>query len=266
MPALLAFLRNFGNGTAQYRAANGWLPIAAANGHLGAAPGAFVGLTDSTAATGAAFQALAFNHGWNEPADGEMRTGPAVQADKRNVVRRWHITDPLGNYPDIEHYTQLMDNVNVSWIRHLLAMMNIVNRFFPGSTNLGAIDPVSHLGNLTANTATKAVARVARDHTWYRGRSGWNFSYRGYDDTEQGRLLARIGLATGVMMMDDANVTPVVAHAAVRQGPFFEDAPAPNAQTERHEVYRFTGTSEQDPVRRFPEQLSVVYDPTGGRK
>jgi len=260
LPAYITFLRNFGTNAAQFRSATGWVPTNQANGRLDATH-TFLGIADSSS-TSNPFQALAFNGGWLQPTEGELRVGPAPASVKRNVIRRWGITEITGNITGIEDFTQLKDGVNTTWIRHLCAMMNVVCRFFPGSSNLSMIDPVSHLGNLTLVTADVGELRVPKDHIWYRGRQGWDFDYQGYDDTDEGRLLARVGIATGARMDFRTGVIPVGSTDALYSGPFFlDDTTSPD--TERHAAFRFTGHTASDPTGRFSEQLTALYEPSG---
>lgn len=260
--AYVEFLRLFGARTSAYEAAQGWIP--ADNATL-SATNTFMGLTDSRA-VGVSFQSFVFSDGWNAPTEGEMRWGPIQAATKRQTIRRWNLpTTSNINIDSIETFTSLQDTVNTTWIRQLISMANIVSRFFPGSTTLAAIDPVSHLGNLTNVYVTKTTARNPRTDQWYRGRTGWTFKYRGYDDTEQGRILARIGLATMTNAHFTANVVPVGNRGAFRTGPFFIDD-ATNPLTERAETFRMEGETESDPAGRFSEQVSSLFDPTGGRK
>jgi hypothetical protein len=261
--AYVTFLHRFGTRTSAYNADQGWIPKA--NATLGAA-NTFMGINDSTAAAGNAFQALAFADGWNQPTEGEMRWGPIQAATKRQTIRRWNVpAADAYNIDGIETFLCIQDGVHSDWIRHLISMVNTACRFFPGSTTLAAIDPICHLGTLTPILVTKANARVAEDDRWYRGRTGWKFQYRLYDDTEQGRILARIGLATGTNAHYNANVLPVGARNNGRAGPFFEDDAA-HPTTERFERFVAEGESETDPVARFSEQLSAIFDATGGKK
>lgn len=261
--AFVEFIRLFGNRTASYDGSIGWIPTS--NATL-SATNTFMGIQDSTAANGTAFQALAFSDGWNTPTEGEMRWGPIQAGTKRQTIRRWNVPTLSNiNIDGIETFLGVHDGVNSDWIRHLISQVNVMNRFFPGSTTLSAIDPICHIGTLTQIEAYKNPTRSARDNGWYRGRTGWNFEYRIYDDTEQGRILARVGIATGTNVHYHASVLPVGNRSHGRSGPFFEDD-ATNPNVERFERFLAEGDTESDPVQRFSEQLSTIYDSTGGKK
>jgi hypothetical protein len=256
----MEFLHNFGNRTASYNANIGWIPTAHATL---AANNAFMGFTVSTAAGGANFQAHAFSDGWNPPTEGEMRWGPIQAATKRQTIRRWNIpTRSTTNINSIETFIGVEEGVSSQWIHSLTNMASILTRFFPGSTNLSAISPLCNLGSLTPVLVTKTVARTARDDGWYRGRNGWKFNFRAYDDTEQGRILTRIGIATGTNYHYTANIIPVGNRLTGRTGPFFNDD-ATHGETERFESFRAEGETEADPAGRFGEQLSALYNATG---
>jgi len=259
LPAYVEFLRLLGTGTTVF--SNGiWIPTGDANGHLTAAfP--FLGINDSTAGS-AAFQALAFSDGWLMPTEGPMNMGVIQRTTKTSFYRRLGIDAVSGNLTTTEDFTRTTDGLNKVWIRQLLVMGGLVSRFFPGSTTMAAIDPVCHLGTLTAVDVNTTTPRVAVDHRWYRGRRDWTFTFKGYDDTDQGRILSRVGIATGTRMSYSANVIPIGTIGRFYNGPFFIDDPT-YPTTERMEIFRFEGTTRDDPVQRFAEQISTLYAPRG---
>nr|BBU59834.1 capsid protein [Rosellinia necatrix partitivirus 12] len=258
--AYMEFLRLFGLNTSVYSATHGWVPQA---GATLAANRTFMGLADSTAANGNSFQTLAFSDGWNSPTEGQMNYGVMQASQKRNTIRRWSVPARNNlNIDSIETFIGVEDGTSTQWIHQLINQASILTRFFPGSTNLSAISPICNLGSLTPIKVSVGTARVPRDDGWYRGRQGWKFEYRVYDDTEQGRILSRIGIATGTNAHFTASVTPVGTRTTGRQGPFFFDD-ATNGETERFEVFRAEGETESDPAGRFGEQLSSLYNATG---
>jgi hypothetical protein len=267
MPALIQFLRNIGNNSAGYTLNDGWLPVKRSdrthtNTRLSTTR-PFIGMTDSTA-TGSAFQAMSFSGGWLLPTEGEMNVGsPHIQV-KQNIIRRMAIPDATRNFADLETFLLLDDAVNSSFIRQLIGMMSIVNRFFPGSTNMSNIDPVSHLGFMAETSVSYETPRTATEHVWIHEQGEPKIVVRGYDDSEAGRLLSRIGMATAPVTRYTATYAPVAKAEALRAGPFFvDDNTAGTADYERHEMFRTETTHQGAVTARAEEQISALYDPTG---
>jgi len=263
IPAYIEFLHRIPSEVATYRPVVGWTPIDTDDGHLDA-DHSFLGLTNSTANEGLALQALTLNHGWKKPQDNEFLEGPIQIAAKRQIISQWEIPSALGNYSDLATWTRLTTDTNITWLTRLISMMANVNRFFPGSTHLGAIDPVSHVGNLTQIDAKSARDYVRTQNRWYLPRDSWSINYTGYDSSKEGHLLARTGIATGIMLQETAAINPISALSRELEGPFFLDNPN-EPILERHEIFRFEGESEQDPTLKFGEQLASLYDPHAGR-
>lgn len=262
MPALIEMLRRFGANTAQFRDTD-WIPIGANNRQLNAT-NTFLGMNDSSA-TGVNFQALVLSSGWIAPTEGPMNYGVIQVSSKRLTTRRWNIPEVTGNLGDLESFTRLRDTLNFEWVRNLASMAKTVCRFFPGSTTLAAIDPVSNLGSITQQSVSCDPALAASAHLWYRDRPRINTSFHAYDDTEAGRLLTRVGLATAVRVRYDASRIPIGLNDDTHEsGPFFVDDAHDNQA--RREVFRTEGTMFEDPARRFAEQVSALYDPKPNRR
>lgn len=263
MPALIQALFRFGTGASRYNDTFGWLPVTQAA--LADADGRrFMGLQASTAAS-AHFQTLVSSGGWLLPSEGPLTLLNNMNATaKRGIIRRWRIPNFEGRIQSIEDFLVLTDGIDSSWISHLLNMANIVNRFFPGSTNLSMVDPVSNLGHMTEMNYSRGAALAAAADTWAYARGELQAHMYGYDDTEEGRILSRAGIITGTMNRYSAGTWPAEKAEAERVGPFFsDDADAAIGQYERKETFHSEATISFDPLRRAHEQVSTTYDPTG---
>lgn len=258
----IEFLRKFGNATSNYINNQGWIPATHATLAAGVT---YMGLANS-GAQALPFRALVFSDGWVSPTEGDMLSGPIQHTTKRQVIRRWNCPDlSVQNINGLEMFTGLSDTISSSWIKHLIVQAKAITRFFPGSTTLAAIDPICHIGTLTDINVTRAAARDLGADIWYCPRQGYTTTYIGYDDTEQGRLLTRTGIATGTNVTVTNLIIPVGNLATGRNGPFFNDD-ADHPQTERHERFTTEGSSAQDVTARFTEQLTEIFDPTGKTK
>lgn len=257
--AYIEFLRKFGNGLASFNETYGWIPndqVALAVGH------SFIGLTNS-GVNGNAFKALVFADGWIKPTEGDM-TGSPTQLDiRQRTVRRWNLPDYSAlDISDIETFIGVKDTLEPAWMKQLLKVANDVCRFFPKSTTLSNIDPICHIGTLTFVKLDKTVARTFAVNQWYASQVDYKLEYHGYDDTEQGRMLIRIGIATGTLNIPTIHVIPTGTIGDSRTGPFFADD-ADAARYERHERYLVNGSNLIDVTARFAEQLARMYDATG---
>jgi len=262
MPALIEMTRLFGNGTAKYNDTFGWLPCPDTG--ILAAGDTFCSLA-SSAATSSPFKTLVSSGGWLLPTEGTMISGSATASTKRGIIRRWAIPDSSATrIQSLQEFLSLQDGKNSSWITSLQSMANTVNRFFPGSTNLSKIDPISNVGSVTECNISRpggAVTFVA--DTWIQARGEISSEVYGYDDTEQGRILTRIGLVAGTLTRYSANTWFSEKSEAERTGPFFFDDTTPGMnEYERKEQFVSYTHVAHDPLRRVHEQVSSLYDPT----
>jgi hypothetical protein len=266
MPALIEQVRLFGNSTAKYNNDQGWLP-APADATLTA--GATFCSLASSAATSSPFKCLVSSGGWLLPTEGPLiGQGPIGASTKRGIIRRWSVPNVSATrIQSLQEFLGLSDDVDPSWISKLQAMATIVCRFFPGSTNMSNIDPISTIGALTEVNYSRpggAVTFVA--NTWSQRRGEISADVYGYDDTESGRILTRVGLTTGAMNRYSPSTWFSEKGEAERTGPFFfDDTTAGIGDYERRERFLTTGHLDHDVLRRADEQISSLYSPKGAQ-
>jgi len=261
VPAYQQFLHNIGEDTAKFE-----------NEHLypkGSATlgtSTFLGLA-SSATTAASFQTLAFNEAWNAAPENASLNGQIEFDTKRKIIKRWKVpTIPdTAELTNLQAFLGLGDSTPHEWMKHLLTTSAFANRFFPGSTTLAEISPVTSLGRLIHVKYDVITARTAAANTWYHGRTNWKISYNGYSNTESGIIDSKIGIVAAVNAEYSNNTFPTNARRvnAHRTGPFFTDQNT--AGHERSETFITEGQSGVDPARRFSELLSSYFDESAGR-
>jgi hypothetical protein len=260
IPAMQKLVRNFAHGTADF---NNQFLRPTGNWTLGAA-NIFCGLQASTAAS-ANFVSLAHNHTWLAPLETGNEFGIINMTTKRNRLNRWNIPDVPDNADlrNLQNFLGFIDGQGFDWMKHLLSMASKMNRFFPGSTNLAEIPPLTTLGMATQVEYRRTVQVAAAADDWYPRRTQGTFSANGYANTETGLIDSRASLTVSPNASFHATASPAVGVriGPNRLGPFFTDGNG----FERYAL-PITETSGQiDPTQRFAELLTSYYDNKGGR-
>nr|UZA97538.1 capsid protein [Lentinula edodes partitivirus 4] len=262
VPAFQEFLKNIGASVANFTEGVLYpktdITLAAAN--------TFCGIAGSTA-TDAAFQSLAFNESWNAAFESDSINGQIEFSTKRKVIRRWNVPQVVATteLTNLQSWLGLQDTNEHEWMKHLLVTSSMVNRFFPGSTTLAEISPLTTLGRLTVVKYDVATARAAADDKWYHTRHNWKLTSYGYTNTDQGIIDTKIGIISGARAEYSNNTFPALARqvSPAYAGPFFVDQNA--ADHELKESFISESATSVDPVRRFAELLSSYFDESAGR-
>jgi hypothetical protein len=273
IPAIQKFLRNIGSTTADftndvlYPLANPALTPGAAGPPI-VAPNVFCNISDSTAATGAAFQTLAFSSGWNPPTESNY-THMNVDLDlKRTIINRLRIPDvPNGTaFHGLELFLGFADGRSNAWMKHLLSCASAVCAFFPNSGTLEQIDTNTVEEMPTAITWTAAVARVSRNNAWYRGRQNWRLALTGKVNSEQSGSLYKVAASAAPRSQYTGSIIPDGLHTIVAsdqaEGPYFVNPAGEHTVP----LTLVESQAQRDPVetmRTYIEQH--MYDKLGGR-
>jgi len=261
VPALQKVVYNFASGTAIF--AHGQLqpiqsPLSATQQFIGIA---------SSAENSSSFNSLAFNSCWNLPAESGQDYHNIKQQVKRRRLSRWSIPDVpnVATLNTAENFLGFDTNSSFDWMKHLLNHSAAMNRFFPGSTNLASIPPITTLGSLThIEYSRKELPLVVKDR-WYYDRGDITFGFRGFSNTEDGMADTRLGLATATNSEFSTFFPTIVGSSdPARTGPFFVDHANANINRERNHSFLSEGTDEQDPARRYYELVPqyIDIDPT----
>jgi hypothetical protein len=261
MPAILTFLRNFGNSTATYDDADGFL-YPTASKTLGAA-NTFLGIARSRA-TDVDFQTLAFSSGWKAPTEAQVDTYVKVEAQKRTLTRRWNIPEmtDTSDFSTLEGFLGLEDNKSVTWIGQLLKLSAAVNMFFPESTNLSKIPTTTRSESHTLFELNRPSGdrAGAADH-WYHGRSNWKVKFEGRILRDDAPIAYQSAMSSGVRVSYHNSIIPAlfaVPFRDVTTGPYFDAATHPAVEVD--------GEAQPDPVEQFPVILETrMYDNKGGK-
>lgn len=262
IPALQKLVRNFALGTADF---DSGLIRPTGDNTLGAA-NTFCGI-QSSATTSAPFQALTWNTTWTAPPETGFDFGIINMTVKRNRINRWKIPDVAddADLSSLQNFLGFLDNASFDWMKHTLSMASIFTRFFPGSSTLAEITPLTTLGSLTnvKYSRTKSPDRVA--NIWFHPRSGWKFTAHGYTNTAAGLIDTKAAL-TVAPNAELELITPSTGSSVQsgRKGPFFTDD-NDNPNVERKQTIITESTDQADPTLRFSELLTSYYDNKGGR-
>jgi hypothetical protein len=227
----------------------------------------FMGLTASTA-TSSDFQTLAFNQAWDTPFETTEPIGNYTIGQRQARIRRWNIP----TYDDKEDFTQLEaflfgDGSQVHWIRQLQRISSHVNKFFPGSTNLGAIPPTTTMENFTKVTfRIKAAAhyRAPKTDHWVASRNNWIMTSKAkyFGDTSTPLVVASKSTATNSDF--DISVAPTIVSGAFspeRRGPYYVNDASHGTSIP---LDQSEGIDQQDPTVRISEIInSTMYNNRG---
>jgi hypothetical protein len=263
VPAYQQFLNLFGHERTRFDTNGLLVPQTAALD----ATHQFLGIASETATTNA-FQALAFSEGWNQPTEPESSFSITDIAVTQAAVRRWRVPALTGesHLNSLQLWLGFPDEGTSEWMSNLLVTASVFNRFWPGSTTLAEISPLTTIGSLTRVKYTVTPARTKQDNVWYQGRSNWKLEIHGYTNTAEGLIDTQIGITASPRAQYDSRTFPdgVRLTHIKESGPFFNDTDAPHE--ERKEPFITESKSNVDPTRRFPELLAPYSDNTAGRK
>jgi hypothetical protein len=262
-PAYQQFLRLFGLGTVRFDTEGQLVPQSAI---LDAAH-PFLGIV-SEAATNNAFQSLAFNEGWNAPTEPESSFSITDIAVTQAAIKRWRVPAIADDaqLTTLQSWLGFPDDGTSEWMSHLLVTSSVFNRFWPGSTTLAEISPLTTIGSLTRVAYSVGTPRRKTANQWFQSRKNWKLKIHGYTNTSEGLVDTQIGITASPRAHYDASTHPDGTNHTqhMENGPFFEDTSAADEELKEHFITE--STSNADPVRRFPELLAQYYDNTAGRK
>jgi len=208
VPAYHKFLRNFAHRTAFYNDTDlkyypTTTPLSDTN--------RFIGLASSTAAS-RDFQSLAFNSSWNEATETEEPVGYMSRGGVQIRTARWNIPD-IGDTHDfsqgMEHFL-FPDQRNIKWMSNLLRLSEAVNRFFPGSSNLGAIPPSTVAETFTDvhYYTSKEFTRTPAKDKWYQDRNNWSLDAKAKTFSDSTIPLIKMAVSTSTRSRYDAHIIP----------------------------------------------------------
>jgi len=267
IPALQKLLYNFGNDIAIFNTSSLFLPVGQAAAD---ATHQFCGISTS-AANQNQFRILVGNFAWFSPPETGDTIGCFDFSVKRSRIRRWSVPDVPDNsgFQTLSNFLGFNDNTSFDWMKHLLTTASIYNRFFPGSSNLSQISPVTTLGMATQIQYRRTTACSATTDTWFYPRNNLTLSTRGYSTTEDGLLDTKMAITASWNASYSADTKAVrpgtaLSFDSLRSGPFFNDDDI-HTVTERMATIYTENYNQIDPARRFAELVSRYYDNRGGR-
>jgi len=257
IPAYQQFLHLYGAKQAHYDdATQSYRPIDAAL----SATNMFAGLKASTA-TSTDFQTLAFNSAWNMAMETEEPIGPMSRGGIMTRVHRWSIPaveNTLDIGASLENFL-FPDQDNMRWMHQLLKLSAGVNKFFPGSTNLGAIPPTTVRENFVKVEYNRTTARTAETEKWYHTRSNWSITATADTYGDSVNPLVQMGIASSTHAVFTDGIRPALianAFSPVATGPYFvttgTDITVPIVQSDIFKIH--------DPVDGLTELLFSLYD------
>nr|BBB86781.1 putative coat protein [Rosellinia necatrix partitivirus 10] len=268
IPALRQFLHNFGTGNRTSFDASGRL-IPVPNAALGQA-NSFLGLT-SSAANSDNFLNLTWNTTWIRPTEFDLSVGPISLPLKKLVITSWAVPtyNDTSSLNDLQKFLGFGQGQNRFWMSHLFSLASTVNRFFPGSTNLSKIDPLTTIGMTTKVThfGSLITGPPAVADNWYNDRDVESINIHGYTNTDVGKsdTLSAVAVSPRAEYVRTApgrgrQLTPEYGDGVERSPYFVED---PNDDLNHHAIIVTQSLSQRDPTLRFGELLSSYYDNTG---
>nr|QLC36772.1 capsid protein [Sarcosphaera coronaria partitivirus] len=259
IPAMHAFLYNYGQGTATY--VNSQLYPTTAATLSGTVT--FMGLTDSQA-TAAPFQTLAYSAAWNAPCETGVETYTAINEQKRALITRWRIPEfaATTNITDLDIFLGIEDGKRTTWIKELLKLSTAVNKFFPGSVNLNSIPPITRAETVSKITGKVRTTPTATTDEWYNTKDGWKLDLEGVMIRDDSQIAYQTALSQRTRLYYDASTHPAVVPAATLQsgenGDYF------NANGPQIEI---DCVGQPDPMEQADALIeSKLYDKTGGRQ
>nr|QRG29192.1 CP [Camellia cryptic virus 2] len=231
----------------------------------------FCGITTS-GITSDRFASISGNLAWFAPPETGDSVGPWDYDVKRNRLRRWNIPDVPDNadLSSLASFLGFTDNQGFDWMRQLLSMSGVFNRFFPGSGNLSQVSPLSTIGMTTMVKYNRLSGITRAADKWYYPRSDLKLSSHGFTNTDAGLLDTKMSITCSwnseysTAAASRVSVAPDLTLSPCRTGPFFNDDPA-HGNIERKATIVTENSDQVDPCRRFLELITPMYDPKGGR-
>lgn len=207
-------------------------------------------------------QRLIYSAGWLEPP--EIPDALDIKVARR--IGRWNLPN-LGAATDLQSIGSFLQlDGNLEWFKPLINLCTEEAKFFKGSTNLAAINPVSGLSSLIEVKQTGQTAPHSTDSMYPFMDPAfpsdiWRFEInttRGESTQEE----SQIGSTTQFLITDFGNLTPT-AHASPNpqlNGPYFGQ-PA-NAR----QVHQIESDTTRSPKLAYEQIIREnLYDETGGK-
>jgi len=259
VPAIQEFLRRYGtnqtyydSGTATYQPVE--TPFDLTTKH-------FLGIGTSTSAS-LDFQTLALSSGWNKPAETEEPIGFFSTGQRQTRVLRWAIptvSDTADFKDSLESYL-FGDQMHLKWMTNLLRLAQAVNKFFPGSTNLGAIPGVTRMETFSNIEFNRPTNRVLEADKWYSERNKWSLTIKAKTFGDESTPFIMAAAATSTNSQYNKNLIPVSLaspFSPIRKGPYFGAPTIPNGA---EPLVQCEGIDRQDPTDSLHELINGMYD------
>lgn len=258
VPAVQEFLRLYSSGKAVFNDETAtYTPIATP---LGAQTEQFLGLT-SSGVDSLDFQTLTHSSGWFRPSETEEPIGYFSSGQRQTKILRWAIptVSPTADFSALETYL-FSDQNRTKWISNLLRVSDAVCKFFPGSTNLLAIPPLTRMETFTQIKLSKSADRPVLADVWYNDREGWKLTLKAksFGDESTPFVMASAATATnseyGTPLIPSSLSAPFAPN---RVGPYFgnpsiSEGVAPLDQCE--------AIDRQDPTDQLNELINSMFD------
>lgn len=262
VPAYQKLLFNFATGISDF--ANG--EIRPVGQDAADATHQFCGI-DASAANTRPFQSLVHNTCWYSPTESGHEFGIVDYEIKRNRIRRWNVPNVPddGDLRTLQQFLGFQDGASFNWMSRLLSMSSIFNRFFPGSTTLAEVPPLTTLGMATLVNYSKPASPTPVKDKWFQWtRDSLSISsIYGYSNTEPGLLDTKRAVAISSRAVLSTSCVPATGRqvGSLAEGPYFADGTFP----ERAANPLVESGKQLDPAQRFGELVTQYYDNKGGR-
>jgi len=263
VPAYQEFLRRFAHNITHYDENTAIYTPAKTPLTVGRTETTFLGL-EASLDTSKDFQALAFNQGWNTSAETEEPVGQFSLGQRQTRIKRWSIPAVMdtANFQELEGFL-FGNGEHVEWMRQLLKMSNAINKHFPGSTNLGAIPPLTTIETFTHVTYDVRNARTVTADVWNQPRRLWTMSFTSPYFGPEVNTLVQASTATSVNSNLSSKIIPADLSSGFEpchSGPYFTDTDNDRSRPLREAE----GQDNHDPTQRIEELISsVMYNAQG---
>jgi len=262
-PAYQEFLRRFGADESFYDDDTDTYYPAETPLSAGKQSTTFIGITDSSAANND-FQALALNQGWNTASETNEPVGQFSTGGRQVRVKRWSIpkVEDTADFTAMESFL-FGSGEHLEWMRKLLKISSIVNKHFPGSSNLGAIPTLTTIyTHVETSYKAKTSRTVVKDH-WYYNRHLWSVNFKSNFFGPEVNTHIQAAVAVSVNSSFDNTVIPTGYDSSFghgRDGPYFVEATGERSVP----VPQSEGQGLHDPTQRIEELInSVMYNAQG---
>nr|UYL94492.1 MAG: capsid protein [Leptosphaeria biglobosa partitivirus 2] len=259
VPAIQEFLRRYGTNEAFYDPATAtYQPVETP---FDRTTRKFLGIEESTA-TSYDFQSLVNSSGWIKPAETEEPIGFFSTGQRQTRVLRWAIP----SVPDTSDFQGSMetylfgDQTHLKWIKNLLRTAEAVNKFFPGSTNLGAIPAITRMETFTTIVVKTSTTRSLEADQWYTERNKWSITLKAKTFGDESTPFIMAAAATSTNSEYDTTIIPHSLSAPftpARKGPYFG---APTIPDGKAPLYQCESIDRQDPADNLHELINGMYD------